>query len=489
MIAVSWSSYEKSGCINCGCEYCYNNSGLQGGGTADVTCGECGKQFVILADGLTKSRIGYGTNRKDAKGETIFEYPTLQEHPRKDIPKHKYVRPDVRPVNGIGEFCNPRGVGYDVACFVKSKEAGQRITDMINKINEEYDNKGFSCWLDYREREPNWIQVKINYPNELRATFLCGLISENNNIITEEIVKKAMDMEIDFTNYWNYQASGRVYNAIDSIFIHSIVGNYNEFTKKQRDKIYDESFQMNNYLDQFEVWGAYKQMGLELSNGNEGMAVSIARHLIDLNRDHFNYELVIQRGKERDYITDLRSYFHDELVKSVNIYYEKNNQLEKITDGKLECDYDNLKECIHLEEEEKRQFVLDWQKFVPILFNVIDLEVIKLSTAWKDGSKEKVEKEQEMLSKYPNLFGMFSLFGLYVQVSRNIEEGNIEIAVLAIDHVASQMYSPLFRQIQSATNNKDSNYLAMQVVYAEIGNMASKYYNRHIDKSLKRNRI
>lgn len=476
--AISVSDYKKSGCINCGCDFCYNQRGISGGGVAPAKCGECQKEFIILADGMKKSTIGFGTDKKDEKGETIFEYPILGEHPRKGIKKHKFVRPDVRPENSIGDFCNPRGVGYDLACFVKSKEAGQRITDMINRVNKEYNDKGFSCWLDYRKKEPLWIQVKIQYPSELRASILSQLIRANGNIITEELIRQAIDMEINFANYWKYKARHRVHSAVEISFMNSIVAAPDKLTKEERDNAYRETFQRNNHLDQFEVWGAYKQIELEIEKGNIGNAVAIARHLIDLNGTPFNFELMVQREKERDYITNLRKYFHDELVYLVNIYNKQSKQPEEIKDGDNSCDYWLAREKTNISDDMKPQFLSDWQKVVSLIFSVIDLESIKMSTDWRNKkSLEDLEKEKQTLSKYSNLYGMFSLFGLYVYVSRQLEENQYRNSVLAIKHVANQMRSPLFLKLQALTKNNDVQALRIQSVYCQIANMATKYYS------------
>ena len=522
MIAVKWSDYIESGCVNCGCEFCYADH--ISGPTTPLICGECNTEFIVISDDLQISSIGFSKDGYDglvvkegSNGEVSFDglgieqllsnaengtsineiveklkkgiaiedngfvYPIPGKHPRKGTPKHKFVRPDIRPENGIGDFCNPRGVGYDLACFVKSKEAGQRITDMINKINEEYDNKGFSCWLDYREHEPLWIQVKINYPNEMKATLLAGLIKDNGNVITEDIVRKAMDMQLDFATYWRYKASGSVYSAVETSFLHDIIGKPEELSQEQRNQAYKWSFQRNNYLDQFEVWGAYKQIDRELEKGNTENAVAIARHLVDLNGDHFNYELMLQRGKERDYITRLRGNLHEELVNAINIHYKRTKQFEKKTDGKQTCDYSTISEYANISDDAKQQFLSDWQSIVPMLFKVVDLKTLKMATDLdilvKD-NKDEITKLNQALNKYPNLYAMFSLFGLYVQVSRNIEEGQIENDILAAQHVASQQNSPLFEQLQRKTKNDDIQALMTQAVYAQISSMVSKYYGK-----------
>jgi hypothetical protein len=45
--AVSWSDYEESGCVKCGCDFAHNNRGVSGGGTSPVKCGECDEEFII----------------------------------------------------------------------------------------------------------------------------------------------------------------------------------------------------------------------------------------------------------------------------------------------------------------------------------------------------------------------------------------------------------------------------------------------------------
>lgn len=121
---------------------------MSGGGASPVTCGECNEHFLLLADGLTDSPISFG--------EEGYK-PPLVEHPRKGLWPHDFVRPDIRPKGIDGEFWSPRGVGYDLAGFVQSKEAGARVVQMVKEVIE----KEPKSWLDYRPTEPLWIQVKI----------------------------------------------------------------------------------------------------------------------------------------------------------------------------------------------------------------------------------------------------------------------------------------------------------------------------------------
>lgn len=176
-IAVSLFEFGEHGCIHCGCDYCYNEF-VRTSGTIPVKCGECGTQFVIVADNLSISDIGFG--------EDGFK-PTVQEHPRKDIPAHAYVRPDLRPdPNSDAEFWTPRGVGYDLSGFVKSKEAGARIISMIQAIIQ----KEPKSWLDYRPGAPTWIQVKIQASDGFDLEKLYE-ICKKDGIIDSEKLKQA----------------------------------------------------------------------------------------------------------------------------------------------------------------------------------------------------------------------------------------------------------------------------------------------------------
>ena len=238
MKAVKYSDFDKYGCVNCGCDYCYCD--YYRGPATMVICAECHEKFFVMTDSMKISNVGMEKETYDGfvipeqftkNGVTVvdflsqipftetgeiekmkngfalekdgFVWPIVGHHPREGILKHSLVLPDIRPEDGKGDFCTPRGVGYDLACFVKSKEAGERITNMINLVNKDYQEKGFSCRLDYREEEPLWIQVKITYPNELRARYLEELIQSHDNIITEEFVRQAMNLNlVDLLHYY-----------------------------------------------------------------------------------------------------------------------------------------------------------------------------------------------------------------------------------------------------------------------------------------------
>ena len=168
-IAVNQSEFQKYGCVNCGCLFVH--SMISAGGASPVTCGNCKEHFVILADGLRESPVKFGNQRHT---------PPLVEHPRKGLWPHEFVRPDIHPKGIDGEFWSPRGVGYDLSGFVKSKQAGERIVQMIKEVI----GKDPKSWLDYREREPLWIQVKIQKEDGFDLEALCRVCQDD--VITKD---------------------------------------------------------------------------------------------------------------------------------------------------------------------------------------------------------------------------------------------------------------------------------------------------------------
>jgi hypothetical protein len=167
--------------------------------------------FIVIADGLIQSPMGFGTKeghsttrfslgnkgkfeskRTSEYDEDGYWYPMVGEHPRRDIAKHEYVRPDIRPDDGIGEFWEPRGVGHDghapnISGFVKSKQAGERILEWFKEARKSSELTE-NTWLDYREREPNWIQFKVS-SNDADVDKLYEL-TKDTCIITEDIVRE-----------------------------------------------------------------------------------------------------------------------------------------------------------------------------------------------------------------------------------------------------------------------------------------------------------
>lgn len=183
MIAISFNDYIKYGCPNCGCDSARGGN-MSGGGTQSGTCRECKHTFVILSDGIKVSAIGFGKGT-DSDGKTIFEYPELQEHPRKGIPWHPWVQEDPRPENG-GEYWKPRGIGYDLSGFIKSKKAGERLLEIVKEVLGKEDP---DSWLDWREYEPEWIQFKFQ-KNEFDLEKLEKMATEHGNTLTKDILLK-----------------------------------------------------------------------------------------------------------------------------------------------------------------------------------------------------------------------------------------------------------------------------------------------------------
>ena len=95
-----------------------------------------------------------------------------------------YVAPDERPEEG--EYWKSRGISYELSGFVKSKLAGERLLRMVKLVLETDEPK---TRLDYREHEPNWIQVKFK-PEEFDLEKLNDMAHQNNDIITLDILKK-----------------------------------------------------------------------------------------------------------------------------------------------------------------------------------------------------------------------------------------------------------------------------------------------------------
>ena len=84
----------------------------------------------------------------------------------------------------VGEYWRSRGPSnWDVSGFVVSKEAGERLLQMVKKVLGTEECK---TWLDWRKFEPNWIQFKFS-AKEFDVNKLDELTKESG-IITEEIL-------------------------------------------------------------------------------------------------------------------------------------------------------------------------------------------------------------------------------------------------------------------------------------------------------------
>ena len=188
-LAVSGSEVEQWGCPYCG--YRSGYSWASGGGASIFVCGECEKGFVILAEGVTRSSFGFGDGF----------HPELSVHPRAGIPSHNSS--DKRPEGG-GEFFNSRGIGLDnctcficgtrdrdgkghvalnnIAAFVQCKEAGERVVAMFLR----------GARLDYREYEPDRVQVKIGACDRHKPNLKDLDKLTSDGIITQDRISLAM---------------------------------------------------------------------------------------------------------------------------------------------------------------------------------------------------------------------------------------------------------------------------------------------------------
>lgn len=535
MIAIDRDSYEKFGCVKCGCASCSIKSVQDF--TTHAICDECKTEFLIMDKFKHISSIGFSRDSYDglvidfeelynimgsmaynkesyknagigamlldgfaintflnnanyqelyallSKGQngialgSVYVYPIVQEHPRKGTLKHEYkVEPDIMPKYGNGDYC--LALSYKpnktLFCSVESIEAGQRIADMINQINEEYEGKGFSCELVYRENKFDNVHINIHCPDELKSAFLRILVLKNDSIITKEIVRMAINMEEDFANYWKYITVDIFYLSLDVRVIQNII---NHFTKRNI-----KCLELHNYLDYFEVWGVYRQINFEIEKGNIENAIALAIHLVNLYGDYFNQELMHQLKGTKDfsYIIDMRKKLHDELVKAINTHYLNTDNLQEPKVENNFCDNEPPILDFKLSNEMEEKFILDWLRIVPIIFSIVDVDLLNEVVSCKPDPFKEIIQENEGLDKYSNLYVMFSLYGLYVQVSKNIEEGKIKNAVLAVKHVANQTSSPLFNRFKSMTKNNDANFLKIQNAYAEIVNLSSRYYDEQI---------
>lgn len=185
VIAVSQNEMGQFGCPHCG--YRSGSTYIQTGGTSLWLCGGCKRKTVILAAGVTKSSIGIGDF-----------YPELQSHPRRGILSHG--RPDNRPENG-GEYFHSRGLGIDltpgcfvcggqkgmhdnIAAFVQCKAAGERVVGMFPQ----------GARLDYREFEPDRVQVKIGACKEHVSNLTkLSQMTSTKGVITQDIIRECME--------------------------------------------------------------------------------------------------------------------------------------------------------------------------------------------------------------------------------------------------------------------------------------------------------
>lgn len=103
-----------------------------------------------------------------------------------DCEELKIIPKDKRPNEKFAEFWKTRGVsdGFDVAGFVESKEAGERLDRMVKVVLEKNETKS---WLDWRESEPEWIQYKFN-GDEFDVEKLSNMTVRADGVVTMDML-------------------------------------------------------------------------------------------------------------------------------------------------------------------------------------------------------------------------------------------------------------------------------------------------------------
>lgn len=171
VIAISQGDYLKHGCPYC--NYKYGTSSIRYRGSSKVDCSksDCGKHFIVVADDCSRSTIGLNSIGLFVMGPDLFPdviYPWVLPHPCPD--REAWEPKDPGPNEDGSENFYSRGIGFDCGhkCFVTGqpitrgsnisgyvdfKESGERVVAMFGEIG--------GAWLDYREYEPTYIQVKI----------------------------------------------------------------------------------------------------------------------------------------------------------------------------------------------------------------------------------------------------------------------------------------------------------------------------------------
>lgn len=88
---------------------------------------------------------------------------------------------------------NRDGIHYSGSCqndmssFVRGQVPGERIAQM-------FEQAGLFCFLDYRESEPSWVQLKLGVCAEHlpKLEKLERLVIEAGRVITPEIIAEAV---------------------------------------------------------------------------------------------------------------------------------------------------------------------------------------------------------------------------------------------------------------------------------------------------------
>jgi len=184
IVAISAEEANKFGCPYCGYRSFFSH--ISDGSTTVCDCADekCDRTYLVLAKQVAVSTIRVGNS-----------YPRLQAHPRNGTPSHG--TPDRRPEKG--EFFISRGIGRDttpgcfvcggenglhnnISGFVPCKAAGERVVKMFPH----------GARLDYREGEPDRVQVKIGACNtHLHKLKALHQITTTSGVITSEDIHMA----------------------------------------------------------------------------------------------------------------------------------------------------------------------------------------------------------------------------------------------------------------------------------------------------------
>jgi hypothetical protein len=222
MIAISSTDAELYGCPYCGYRSGYEPTQVYV--TEVIVCSECKGLFAVLAQGVTKSTCGFGE---------------LQPHPRGCTPKHGAF--DTWPKTG-GEYFRSKGIGFDgtagcfvcsvrnarysLTAFVKCKRAGERVVSMFRR----------GARLDYREYQPDWVQVRIGACEKHREylKLLHRWTRKADDVITNEMLRQLL------------HATVTVQIAMTSIEEHSVYPSQEDTTVDLRIDFVPESVPVPN---------------------------------------------------------------------------------------------------------------------------------------------------------------------------------------------------------------------------------------------------
>lgn len=512
MKAINWTAFKEHGCVKCGCATCYSTGIV--GSTSVVKCQECEEKFLILSDDLSMSNVGFPVENYDGivfdeernvffHGEVLYDcqtgimkqdllkkylqennhevgtlidgfvYPCVINHPREKISSHEYEGIATKTKDDKGYFCVPVNLDRDLVCDVKSKEDGQKITKMINDIGDKFGD--FRCQLNYDKCDDNFSQIIIKFQDDLRAALLAKLIQDNSNVITKDIVMQSLTQDIDFETFWKCKILWAIDKSADIRCMHDFVLAFGGFPKEMQEDSY-YAFQRENYVDQFEVLGACKQINLEFEKKNFSNAWALMSHLVDLNNDSFNKKLKASAPGGTEYFEYCRQILQNELSNVVKVYSKYKN--EEIYSSSLSNTIP-LKKNFKLSSDMKANFILDWQSVMPTILEVIDFPTLKIATTRRFKTDEQIiQDEKEAFESLANPYAMFSLFGLCVQVTKCIEDNQIETAILAIEHVSKQIDSPLFVKLYENKDSNDVQVLKTKAVYARLVQLTEKYYHQ-----------